>query len=139
MTGIDRGAFLKLGLGLTAALAGCGSGDDASSPGGGRGGAGGSGGAGAGGGGGVTACTTDAALTQTSNNTHDHLPLTRPITAADLNMNRPTEYALPNESGHIHTLTFTAQDFAALQAGMTISKTSSVDQGHSHTYDIRCV
>jgi hypothetical protein len=79
----------------------------------------------------------DAALTHTSNNLHDHLPLTRPITVMLL-AGAAFEFALPNESGHIHVLTFTEANLTSLRAGMTISMTSSLDDGHSHTYDVTC-
>lgn len=84
-------------------------------------------------------CTTDANLVQTSMESHDHLPLTTPITAGDLNAGMPTEFAVALEQNHIHTLSFTADDFRALRAGMAISKRSSSMMGHTHTYLIKCV
>jgi hypothetical protein len=94
----------------------------------------------AGSGGSATAeCTTDANLVQTSMESHDHLPLTTPITAAQLNAGSPTEYALPLEQNHIHTLTFTDADFEKLRSGMILSKRSSTAMGHTHTYSIKCV
>jgi hypothetical protein len=156
---IDRGAFLKLSVSLVAggaALSGC-SGDDDATPGtggqggsgaGASGGSGGVGGAsgGSGGSGGTTggsagstsgACGRDAVLTHTSSNSHDHLPLVRPITTTLLN-GMPFEFALPNESGHIHTLSFTAGQLSDLRAGMSITITSSNDDGHTHTYRVTC-
>jgi hypothetical protein len=35
-------------------------------------------------------------------------------------------------------LTFTAAHLASLRAGMTVSITSSSDDGHTHTYDVTC-
>jgi hypothetical protein len=84
-------------------------------------------------------CTTDANLVQTSMESHDHLPLTTPITAAQLNAGSPNEYALALEQNHTHTLTFTEADFATLRAGMILSKRSSTMMGHTHTYSIKCV
>jgi hypothetical protein len=143
---IDRGAFLKLGATLAAGSAGLsacsGEPDDDTTGTGGRGGTGGASGGSAGkgggsGGSGSGTCSGDATLTHTSSNSHDHLPLTRAITAALLN-GAPFEFALPNESGHIHVLTFTETDLASLRAGMPVAMTSSVDGGHTHTYTVKC-
>jgi hypothetical protein len=148
----DRSDFLKLGVTLVSTgawLGGCGdAADDDSGPGN-AGSAGdsagsGTGGAAAGGsasgsGGGTSECSADATFTHTSSVAHDHLPLTTPITALLLNSRTEIAYALPNENGHIHTLTLTSTDLAGLRAGMTISKTTSEDMGHVHGYDIRCV
>jgi len=84
-------------------------------------------------------CTTDANLVQTSTESHDHLPLTTPITAAELNAGSPTEFALALEQNHIHTLAFTADELAQLRAGTAISKRSSSMMGHTHTYRIKCI
>jgi hypothetical protein len=84
-------------------------------------------------------CTSDANLVQTSTESHDHLPLTEPITAAELNAGSPTEFALALEQNHIHTLAFTPDDFTQLRAGMMIAKRSSSTMGHTHTYRIKCV
>jgi hypothetical protein len=163
---MDRIAFIKLGITVVATevwLSGCADeGDDGQASGGaGTGGSSNpsSGGAGAGkpatsgaggqaagaagspGSGGTSAarCTTDANLVQTSMESHDHLPLTAPITAAELNAGSPTEYALPLEQSHIHTLMFTDADFEKLRSGMILSKRSSTAMGHTHTYSIKCV
>jgi len=84
-------------------------------------------------------CSTDANLVQTSMESHDHLPLTSPITAQALNAGSPTEFALALDQNHIHTLSFTPADFVALRAGMMIMKRSSSMMGHTHTYSIKCV
>jgi len=162
---MNRIAFIKLGLTLAATeawLSGCADdGDDGqASAGAGMGAAGspnagsaaaagepatsGAGGGSAGqsagaSGSGTGACTTDANLVQTSMESHDHLPLTTPITADQLNAGSPNEYALSLEQSHIHTLTFTEADFAMLRAGMLLIKRSSTAMGHTHTYSIKCV
>ena len=159
---MDRIAFIKLGITWVATeawLSGCADeGDDGQASGGaGAGGAAagnpavsGAAGAAAGqaagaagslgaGGTGTAQCTTDANLVQTSMESHDHLPLTTPITADQLNAGSPTEYALPLEQNHIHTLTFTDADFEKLRSGMILSKRSSTMMGHTHTYSIKCV
>jgi hypothetical protein len=159
MNRIDRGAFLKLSVTLvggSAGLSAC-SGDPEDAPtgtggtgasggaggstgGGTTGGSGGSGGGGAGTGGstgGGAGCARDATLTHTSSNAHDHLPLVRPITTMLLN-GAAFEFALPNESGHIHTLAFSAANLSDLRAGMSITLTSSSDDGHTHTYRVSC-
>ncbi len=153
---MKRIAFLKLGMTLVASeigLSGCASDDDdddddagngAGATGGAASGAGSaSGGAGSAaiGGQGATAmlCSTDANVLQTSMESHDHLPLTSPITAAHLNAGSPTEFATASEQNHIHTLTFSEPDFVALRAGMVVVKRSSSMMGHTHTYTIKCV
>jgi len=160
---MDRIAFIKLGMTLAATeiwLSGCADEGDGSSANGGAGagapagsgaGAGNPGASGAGGGSGGPAagaagsgtgageCTTDANLVQTSMESHDHLPLTTPITVAQLNAGSPTEYAVALDQNHIHSLSFTESDFEMLRAGMLISKRSSSMMGHTHTYQIKCV
>jgi len=156
---MERGAFIRLGIVLAATetwLTSCGNGADdspsgppRSSPaetgvagGGGTGATGGGAGltaAGTGAGDGSSQCSTDAMLTSISSESHDHLPLSTPIAAAELNAGSPTEYGLPLEQDHTHTLAFTASDFAQLRAGMTISKRSSTELGHTHTYSVSCV
>lgn len=162
---MDRIAFIKLGMTLAATevwLSGCaddssggsgstgaGAGAPPSPAAGTGGGSGNPGGSGAGNGGGLVAgasggrdtgaCTTDANLVQTSMESHDHLPLTTPIAAAQLNAGSPNEYAVALDQNHIHTLTFTVSDFEMLRAGMPISKRSSTMMGHTHTYQIKCV
>lgn len=145
---MQRIAFIKLGLGLVATevlLSGCSADDDSATRGSGGGLQTGTAGqtssvAGAGGlGANAPLCSTDANLVQTSMASHDHLPLATPITAAEINAGSPTEFALPLEQNHLHTLTFTGTDFSALRAGTIIMKTSSTTLGHTHTYSIKCV
>ena len=119
--------------------AGAGAGSPATSGAGGAGVLAGAAGSAGAGGAGTAQCTTDANLVQTSMESHDHLPLTTPITADQLNAGSPTEYALPLEQNHIHTLTFTDADFEKLRSGMILSKRSSTMMGHTHTYSIKCV
>ncbi len=166
---MDRNAFIKLGLSLLtteACLSGCASDDDATGASAGSGASpvtggstsggtdngagtsgvsagastnGGSAGLGMAGASPTAECATDANLVQTSMESHDHLPLTAPITAAALNAGSPTEFALALEQNHIHTLDFTPDDLMQLRAGMAISKRSSSMMGHTHTYRIKCV
>jgi len=149
---MHRIAFIKLGITLIATeawLSGCADGGDGDPSSGGAGAGAGAGNPNAGrgavageaatSGAGGNGCTTDANLVQTSMESHDHLPLTTPITATQLNAGTPNEYALALEQSHIHTLTFTEDDFAALRRGMTLSKRSSSMMGHTHTYSIQCV
>jgi hypothetical protein len=131
MDRVDRGVFLKVSITLAAGgalgLAGCSDDPEDGTPG---------GTSGTGDGGGM--CTRDAQLTHTGGNAHDHLPLTTMITPGLLN-GAAFKFALPNDQGHIHTISFTEQDLANLRAGMTIPKRTSSDGGHTHTYDIKCV
>jgi hypothetical protein len=142
---MERVLFIKLGLGLIASeawLLGCGSQDEdghgGTSGAGASGGRGSAGGPSGGSGGSATLCTADAALVQTSGESHDHLPLSVPITAAQLNAGPMLEYALPIEQSHRHTLTLTPADLSALRGGTAVTKTSSNDNGHTHTYSITC-
>ena len=132
MDRIDRGVFLKISITLATGgafgLPGCSGDPEDGSPGGTSGT----------GGGGNGMCTKDAQLTHTSGNAHDHLPLTTMITPMLLN-GAAFEFGLPNDSGHIHTISFSEQDLANLRAGMTIPKGTSSNSGHTHTYDIKCV
>jgi len=130
--GTDNGAGTS---GVTAGASTNGGSAGASSP----AGSGGDAGSGTAGASTTAECTTDANLVQTSMESHDHLPLTAPITAAALNAGTPTEFALALEQNHIHTLDFTPDDLMQLRAGMAISKRSSSMMGHTHTYRIKCV
>jgi hypothetical protein len=138
---MERVLFIKLGVGLIAPVAwlfGCGSGDDDGAAG--ASGSRTSGGAPSGGaGGGSSQCSADATLVQTSSESHDHLPLSAPITAAALNAGTTIEYALPVEQNHRHTLVLTLADLSALRAGMAVTKVSSKDSGHTHTYSVTCL
>jgi hypothetical protein len=154
---MERVHFIRLALGLVAGeigLSGCGTeGDDGPAGSGGKGGASGAGGtsgAGAGAGGmssptagsgGTSAseCTTDALLVPSSSECHDHLPLTAPITAEMLNAETAIEYYLPLDQNHRHTLLLTTRDLLTLRGGEGLTKTSSSESGHTHTYQITCM
>jgi hypothetical protein len=139
---MERVLFIKLGLGLITPMAwlfGCGGGDDDDGAAG-ASGSGASGGSPSGGaGGGRNQCSADATLVQTSSESHDHLPLTVPITAAALNADTTIEYALPVDQNHRHTLVLTVAELGALRAGMVVTKVSSSDSGHTHTYSVSCL
>ncbi len=143
---MERVLFIKLGLALVTSeawLFGCGGGEDEGSAGasgagssaGGGSGAGSSGGSG----GGQSQCAADATLVQTSNESHDHLPLSLPISAAQLNAGVALEYLLPLDQNHRHSLALSVADLTALRAGMTVTKVSSSDSGHTHTYAVTCL
>jgi hypothetical protein len=143
---MERVLFIKLGLAVVASeawLFGCGSGGDdgaAGASGAGTSGGGGSGASSSGGSGGATSqCATDARLVQTSSESHDHLPLATPISAEQLNAGAALEYLLPLDQNHRHTLLLSSADLTALRAGMTSTKASSSDSGHTHTYAVTCL
>lgn len=77
-------------------------------------------------------------VAHTSTNGHTHLPLTTPITPAQINGSAPVMITLPSQNDHIHTLTLDAADLMNLKMGMTIMKTSSMDGSHTHMYSLRC-
>jgi len=106
---------------------------------GGSGGGMGEGGMGAGGEGGVDAPCIDGVQVQhlTEDLNHDHLPLEEPFTAQMISMNMPMTLELPFQNDHIHTITFTEDDFTALQDGMVLEKENDPDDtAHTHEYAI---
>lgn len=74
---------------------------------------------------------------ETDNGDHSH-PLTVP--ASDiLRGYQDAPYLLEDGgTGHTHTLTLTAYDFAFLQAGLTAEPSSTLDDGHYHQCIITC-
>ena len=79
----------------------------------------------------VAACTTGAGITYT-NPGHAHTVM--PLTQMELDDAVPGDYNLMG-GGHPHMVNLTAQDFANINSGMTVSKTSDT---HGHTIDIVC-
>jgi hypothetical protein len=139
---MERVLFIKLGLTLVAAeawLFGCSSGDDDGAAGASGAGSSGAGNGGGGSGGNASQCAADATLVQTSGESHDHLPLGVAISAAQLNAGGAFEYQLPLEQNHRHSLAFSTVDLAELRAGMSVTKVSTSDSGHTHTYAVTCL
>lgn len=84
-------------------------------------------------------CTGMVTVMHTSSNGHTHTPLTMPITPAQINQGTMLDIMLPNQNGHIHTLSLDATDLMNLKMGMTIMKTTVADStNHTHTYSLRC-
>jgi hypothetical protein len=55
------------------------------------------------------------------------------VTAAQLNSNSTVRIDMRYQATHNHTLTLTAAELAAIAENARVVKTSSVDEGHSHT------
>lgn len=47
-------------------------------------------------------------------------------------------YNIQGSSGHSHTVTVTAADFAALQSNQSVTISSTQDSGHTHSVSISC-
>jgi hypothetical protein len=60
------------------------------------------------------------------------------ISAADVTAGAEKTYDLQGTSQHPHTVTITAADFTTLQADTMVIKTSSNDNGHTHSVTVRC-
>jgi hypothetical protein len=155
---IDRKTFLTSTLTWAAlALSGCSDSGSSAGTGGtgggaGTGGTGGTGGAGgsagttggsagasAGGdaGSGGTASSTMCSSTVEPTNNHTHV-LTVPGSDVDRGFQDAPYVLEAGATGHTHTLTLTAYDFAYLQAGVTLMARSSMDSNHDHQCDITC-
>lgn len=125
------------GSGGKAGSGGTGGGGGASGGSGGKAGSGGTGGSGGG------MCGT-ANIVHTSNNTHTHIP----GDSAQLKMSLKTlingtmstmEFTLPDDGGHVHKITLTAQQVTTLKGGgMVPGVESTTDGGHKHTYTLSC-
>jgi hypothetical protein len=80
-------------------------------------------------------CSKGTSAAQISAN-HAHA-LTIP--AADITRGAAKTYSIRGASGHDHTVTVSAADFAKLKAaGGSLTLTSSAGAGHSHTVSVRC-
>lgn len=93
-------------------------------------------GAGTGGAAGGETCMSPVTSMQVADTTgHTH---TVTLTAAQINAGSPMMFTTSNAGGHVHTVTLTAGDFTMLRGGMSITKTSSNDSNHTHSYAISC-
>ncbi len=120
MTQLSRKDFLitsfaaaGAALGLGGSTAGCGGDDDSG-----------------GGGSGTKTCKS----TSISDN-HGHA-LTVP--AADLELTNDKTYSIKGGSGHDHSVTLVASDFAKLKAGSSVIVTASLAAGHVHEVTVTC-
>lgn len=64
---------------------------------------------------------------------HQHT-LTIPLSLLRAKPKADVELHTSTNSGHQHRVRLTAADLDALDFGQTVTKTSSVDDGHSHTF-----
>ena len=133
----DRKQFLTLTftlLGGAAAATACSS----SGTYGGTGGTGGSAGT-ASGSGGTTggACADPLPETQVDSSTHVH---TVTIPASDLNATTDQTIDTSVQLGHMHQVTLTAANLAAIKAGgqATVTSTSAGTPAHAHMYTVSC-
>lgn len=67
---------------------------------------------------------------------HNHAMV---VSAADVTAGVDKQYNLQGTSPHPHTVTITAADFATLKQGTMISRTSSNDNGHTHSVSVSCL
>ena len=49
-----------------------------------------------------------------------------------------SSHNVTSADGHIHTVMLTAAERAILRTGMSVTKTSSLNSGHTHNYTIAC-
>jgi hypothetical protein len=78
-------------------------------------------------------CTNDLDVTITGNHGH-----ALKIDAADFDAGQSKTYSITGSSQHDHSITLTAQDFADLKSGKTVTKESTNTAGHSHPMQIAC-
>jgi hypothetical protein len=78
-------------------------------------------------------CTNGVDVTITGNHGH-----ALKIDAADFGAGQSKTYSISGTSQHDHSVTLTAQDFADLQSGKTITKESTNTAGHSHPMQLAC-
>lgn len=116
MNKLDRKEFLIgiAGAAVTLFVTACGGGDDN-------------------GGKGTGSCNDGIDATITSNHGH-----AISIDAADLDGGQSKTYSIIGTSQHDHSVTLTAQDFADLKSGKTVTKESTNTAGHSHPMQITC-
>ncbi len=120
----------------TASSSGSSSSSDTTSTGTGGGGQGGKGGSGQGGkgGGGGGSCDNGATASDISAN-HGH---TLAVPAGDIQAATEKTYDIQGSSGHPHSITLTAADFATLAKGTEVIVVSSEDAGHTHNVTVKC-
>lgn len=134
---MDRKTFLKRTIGALLlaipayTILSCSSSDD-STPNNGSSGGGGNGG---GGGGGTGNCSVNGGTASSISSNHGH-SLTVP--AADVNAGVDKTYNIQGSSSHPHTIMVSSSDFATLSMNNSISKTSTNNDGHTHSVTITC-
>jgi hypothetical protein len=78
-------------------------------------------------------CEMDPGVTIAANHGHAlEVPLADVVAAADVT------YDIQGTSGHTHSVTLTADQFAMLQEGTPVAVTSTVGDGHSHEVTVDC-
>ena len=66
---------------------------------------------------------------------HGH---TMEVSAADVEAGAEKTYDIQGSSGHPHSVTITADQFATLASELSLSVESTTDSGHSHTIMVTC-
>jgi hypothetical protein len=61
------------------------------------------------------------------------------VTAEDVEAGVEKTYNIQGDAGHDHTVTLTAEHFATLAAGETVTVTSSNEIAHTHDITVVCV
>ncbi|MCA9536491.1 MAG: hypothetical protein KC593_22565 [Myxococcales bacterium] len=75
----------------------------------------------------------DTTLVTTISANHGHV-LTVPL--ADLRAGVEKSYGIAGTAGHNHTVTLSAADFALISTEGTLTKSTTVASGHSHTVTV---
>ena len=78
-------------------------------------------------------CEADPGVTIGTNHGHEMV-----VPLADVEAGVEVVSDIQGGSPHPHSVTVTADDFAALAAGMTVMVTSSMDSGHTHEVSLVC-
>ena len=60
------------------------------------------------------------------------------VPKADVVAGKEKKYDIKGSSGHPHTVTVAAADFAKLQKDQSVTLTSTTDSSHSHSVTITC-
>jgi hypothetical protein len=76
-----------------------------------------------------------AGTSATIGTNHGH---TLTVSAADVAAGVEKTFQIQGSSGHPHTVTITAEQFAMLQQSQSITVTSSSDAGHTHKVTVAC-
>ncbi|MEO9964911.1 MAG: hypothetical protein ABJF11_03930 [Reichenbachiella sp.] len=60
------------------------------------------------------------------------------VSKSDVTAGEEKTYDITGSSGHPHSVTVTEDHFASLQSDQSVSISTSVDEGHSHTITVSC-
>jgi hypothetical protein len=78
-------------------------------------------------------CAMDPSVTIGTNHGHELV-----IPLADVEAHSNATYDIQGASPHAHSVTLTADDFAALDQGMSVMVVSTLGDGHTHQVTVSC-